>query len=320
MDSQAVPDLPPDHVVPRLVEVAMGDEHSSNPSTQYSRRAASHTGRAVNEPSGRQTREDEPGKSANSRDKMGPNPRPLLRRDNSVPAQPMPPSSQEETEIANPTDSLSLFQLKKLVSEMPKLEPAPYAFTYADSSDFEQELEEWFTYGADDKDMLLRAESSYNESIKAHHDTTAHLRKPTNADIDWTQATDKDREDFVRKLLEVVAKGDGAERPRCLEALVYIVLGCWRDTAWLQSSEDTVATDHKGKERQPEISDEKLTSPKPSQQVIWIKKNVDTICGCGGVRTIFEHVRASCTRERYVDIAEHKLLVSNVLTILLLKY
>lgn len=55
-------------------------------------------------------------------------PRPQLRREGSTPAPPPPQMLVAEGD--GPADSLSLAQLKKLVNDMPKIEPAVYAFKY----------------------------------------------------------------------------------------------------------------------------------------------------------------------------------------------
>ncbi|KAL9633784.1 MAG: hypothetical protein Q9164_004495, partial [Protoblastenia rupestris] len=76
--------------------------------------------------------------------------RPILRREGSTPAppqQPPPPAPpQPREEGGNGTDSLSLLQLRRLVSDLPKIEPTAYAYEHDETRTFPEELEEWFQY------------------------------------------------------------------------------------------------------------------------------------------------------------------------------
>src|ERR1035441_6708880 len=61
--------------------------------------------------------------------------RPQLQRNQPQPPPPhQPPPPPAPQQIGNPNDSLSLMQLRRIVTEFPKIDPTSYAFTYADSA------------------------------------------------------------------------------------------------------------------------------------------------------------------------------------------
>ncbi|TKA63331.1 hypothetical protein B0A49_09492, partial [Cryomyces minteri] len=83
--------------------------------------------------------------------------RPLMRREGSTPApQPVLPAPDSyPPEPGDPTDSLTLMQLKNLRAGFPKeAPPQPYAFEYKDAQSLPAELEEWFNYSLEDQDLL----------------------------------------------------------------------------------------------------------------------------------------------------------------------
>src|ERR1700712_3898433 len=102
--------------------------------------------------------------------------RPGMRRDYSVPAprQPPPPTPPPQLPdlAGNPTDSLSLQQLRRLVQELPKVEPTPYAFTYQDAATFAEELQEWFTYSIEERARISKAQSSFSQEWGSYNNST----------------------------------------------------------------------------------------------------------------------------------------------------
>src|SRR5271154_300309 len=90
--------------------------------------------------------------------------RPQLRRDGMAPpppSQPPPPAPQSSFDPGNPTDSLSLPQLKQLVNQFPKVEQRAYAFQFADAQPYREEVDEWFQYSAQDRLMLFGTRESF---------------------------------------------------------------------------------------------------------------------------------------------------------------
>src|SRR2546421_4800392 len=118
---------------------------------------------------------DGPGSAATSstqnRESVKPAVRPTLRRDGIAPpppSQPPPPAPSSPFHPGNPADSLSLPQLKQLVSQFPKVEQRAYAFQFADAQSFEEEIEEWFQYTEEDRHMLFNSRDSFESRWKIY--------------------------------------------------------------------------------------------------------------------------------------------------------
>ncbi len=80
------------------------------------------------------------------------------------PHQPPPPPAPQQ--VGNPNDSLSLMQLKRIVTDFPKADPTSYAFTYADTATFEEEVDEWFSYNEAEYRRLNRARATFERRWK----------------------------------------------------------------------------------------------------------------------------------------------------------
>ncbi|KAL1625833.1 Factor arrest protein 11 [Diplodia seriata] len=227
--------------------------------------------------------------------------RPGLKRDKSAPApQRLPPPAPPAPPLDpshQPTDSLSLMQLKKLVTDMPKVEPTPYAFEYEDAASFEVEIEEWFSYSVEEQAMLLKAQSSFVEEWVALEDgTLSNLAAYEQGEMDWVNAPPALREQLTCKLVSGLAQTDNKEmRLRNLEALVYIALGCWHETAG-QPGTSTA-------EGEQEPSSPANAAGKPSSyvksevQIYWMRNGVQLIDECNGIHHIYDVARAACLRE-----------------------
>lgn len=156
-----------------------------------------------------------------------PSTRPILRREASAPPPPnQPPPPAPPQEEPNPTDSLSLAQLKRLVSDLPKFEAAAYAYSYEDTRTFPEEVEEWFQYTEEDMQMLIGGKVAF--SSKWPQSPSSHGGKA------WLRADTGERVTFVDSLLQDLSQLDLPEQVKNLEALSYIALGIWYDTAGLE--------------------------------------------------------------------------------------
>ena len=223
--------------------------------------------------------------------------RPFLRRDQGYPDHQIPPPSPQPVygDSTNPNDSLSLLQLRKLVTDVPNIEPRPYAFVYTDASTLEEELDEWFTYSGEDRNMLLAAESSYAEVTKPdHQDGSGHaMFASEEGSVDWTQLLPVAREKCIRDLLSITPETDLKQNLRSLGALVYLALGCWKETSGVEC-------EGSGGAQEGKINDfVGVPAPaKNSLQMAWIRRNVRMICDHDGVNKIFAQLRASCLAER----------------------
>lgn len=242
--------------------------------------------------------------------------RPPLRREASAPppSQPPPPAPAppEMSELSgNSTDSLSLMQLRRLMTEMPKIEPAPYAFTYQDAATLPEELEEWFAYSNEEKANILRAQSSFDAEWRAYNNRA--FTGDQDEALDWRTTPLEKRREYMSKLIEGLQEPDLAKRLRQLEALVYLCLGCWKETAGLKSKNYTHSasssfsqpsassdmTDSKPSKR-PERQRQKAVKANYSKsgvQIDWLKTNTLMLFEIKAIQSIFDVARDACLRE-----------------------
>ncbi|KAJ4369867.1 Factor arrest protein 11 [Neocucurbitaria cava] len=228
--------------------------------------------------------------------------RPGLQRGNSVPTPaplhlppPAPPGPAPE---APTTDSLSLSQLQNLVRGIPKVEPAPYAFTYDDASSFEEELEEWFTYAVEEQAMLLKTQASFALEWSAYNglNDTSYEQKG----LDWDRATATQHTEFVEHLLEGITQPDPVARLKKLEALLYVLLGCWHETAGLVAS----SVDGEASPGQGSSADQayKSTYAKSGKQASLIKQNVQLLAESNGFQVVVDVLHSSFLKACGVDV------------------
>ncbi|KAH7073671.1 hypothetical protein BKA63DRAFT_38690 [Paraphoma chrysanthemicola] len=208
------------------------------------------------------------------------------------PAPPAPPPD------APPTDSLSLAQVQNLVRGLSKGEPAPYAFTYDDASSFEEELEEWFSYAVEEQAMLLKAQASFalEWSTFNGQDNTSY----EEGGLDWTRAAASQQKKFVEHVLDGVRQAGHVPRLRSLEALVYVLLGCWHETAGLAASSGSVNVTG---------SDSRATMSRNApyelagRQIALIRRNVHLLVESKGLPVMVDLLQSSLLRTCGVDVA-----------------
>ena len=209
------------------------------------------------------------------------NVRPILRREGSAPAPPQqppppaPPQAQEET--SNSTDSLSLFQLRRLVTDLPKLEPTAYAYDYSETRSFPEELEEWFSYTEEEKYMLLRAKQTFEEKWEQ---ARAERPNPSGKTLEWTGAEDEDRESFIIGAINALEKSEITSRVKSLECISYVALGVWGDTAGVDSADVKVAM------LDDDIKWLDAQSTKAKLQLQWIVNGARMLCEHGAVQKL----------------------------------
>ncbi|KAJ9641820.1 Factor arrest protein 11 [Coniosporium tulheliwenetii] len=195
----------------------------------------------------------------------------------------------------NPEDSLSLMQLRKLVTEIPRIEPTPYAFEYADAQGLPEEVEEWFGYGVEERAMLLKAQTSWA-------DVWGDVWGERGQGEEWIEVDEGKRREFVEILVEGIGREeDDAERLRCLEALVYLALGWWGETAGLEDStaQDVASEEAEAQEDQDGGTDSAYA--KSAVQIAWVKRNVQMMYECNGVQPIYDLMRAALARACLTD-------------------
>ena len=209
--------------------------------------------------------------------------RPILRREGSAPPPPQqapppaPPPRQEEQK--NPTDSLSLLELKRLVTDLPKLEPTAYAYEYSETRSFPEELEEWFSYTEEERYMLLRAKQTFDEKWEQ-----AQAEQPVSSDkaLQWQDVCGEDRENFMIGAIHALQDPETSLRVKGLECLSYIALGVWGDTAGVEK-------DDKSSDLTPADKNWLGSSnSRPKHQLKWIVSGTRMLCELDAVQKLLD--------------------------------
>lgn len=224
-----------------------------------------------------------------------PSGRPGLRRGPSIPTPAplhLPPPAPPAPPPDAPTDLLSMAQLQNLVRGIPKVDPAPYAFNYDDASFFEEELEEWFSYAVEEQAMLLKTQASFALEWSAFHGPS-HTSED-EAGLDWDSATVSQHQEFVEHLLDGIKQPEPVSRLKRLEALVYILLGCWHESAGLP--EPTAAGDSMSREGLNQQHTRSAAYEKAGKQATLTKRNVRLLAGGPGIQIIVDALRSSFLR------------------------
>ena len=218
--------------------------------------------------------------------KAGPTGRPVLRREGSVPApplQPPPPAPLQLSMPDSPSDSLSLPQLKQLVSQFPKIEQRAYAFQFDDAQSFVEEVDEWFQYSEQDRLMMLNSRESFEQQWR-------HFCRERSPEIDgelsWLDADSPLQEAFLKALLSEIHDVDALLRTELLGCFLYVLCGAWGVTA--------------GLEQQRTQSDVSVEGDEGrffhSVQIESMHRAVDMFLACLGLNDLFD-----CTKRYFRD-------------------
>jgi hypothetical protein len=186
---------------------------------------------------------------------------------------------------------------------------------YADAASLPEELEEWFNYTVEERARILKCQSSFAQEWSQYNGWVfMEGSGEEGAALDWINTTAEERKGFVERLVQSMNEKGTDTRLRVLEALVYLVLGCWHETAGLSQGCSGGKGKQKSEEPEPDMhAAEPATSvviplsprgkaldeqfSKSRVQLQWIKSNVDTLFECGGLQPVFNLVRESCFRE-----------------------
>ncbi|KAL8846492.1 MAG: hypothetical protein Q9221_008416 [Calogaya cf. arnoldii] len=201
--------------------------------------------------------------------------RPILRREGSTqppPAQAPPPAldqpqqQQAEEGTQLPTDSLSLQQLRRLVTEFPKLEPQAYAYEHNDTRSFAEEVEEWFPYSEDERYLLLRGKETFEAQWQQREATDG---------AKWIDVDDNTRSRFLQDMEKGMTKGNEVELIECMS---YLALGCWGDTAGLEADSE---------EPQDQFA-------RSAAQIRWMRRGCEVLAACQTFESAFRVFRETC--------------------------
>ena len=223
--------------------------------------------------------------------------RPILRRESSAPAPPQlpPPPAPQRTDTSNATDSLSLQQLKQLVSDLPNFERRAYAYKYKDTRCFPEELEEWFQYTEEERYILLRAKQTFEEKWEQAQATRAD---PSDEALEWLDVDDEAREKFVEGALKALDDSDSVTRITSLECLSYIALGAWCHTAGLEPQE---AVDEGRVNELFGLDSSDTQYSKCQLQLEWIGKGAGLLSRFGALQKLLDLLRQLAEIEQSVS-------------------
>ena len=213
--------------------------------------------------------------------------RPQLQRNQPQPPpphQPPPPPSPQQANNSN--DSLSLIQLRRIVTEFPKADPISYAFTYSDTATFEEEVDEWFSYNDAEFKRLHRAKDTFERRWKKF------AGKP------WLEAEKSEHEKFVKKEVEELRDTDLRRRCKGLQTILHVILGVWDETAGINPANGEDSTGELKEESEdpkenPEADsgDKSATKPKTKAtepQLENMKAGVLLVAEAGGIALLYQ--------------------------------
>jgi len=174
-------------------------------------------------------------------------------------------------------------QLRRIVTEFPKVDPTSYAFTYNDTATFEEEVDEWFSYNDAEFKRLLRAKDTFERRWKK-------VSKKS-----WLEADPEERERFVRQQIEDLRGGQLRRRCKGLQSILHIVLGVWDETAGMKAT-DASEPEGKGKEEPGETKAAKTETEakiKPKTQATnpqleHMKAGIILFAEAGGIVILYE--------------------------------
>jgi N1221-like protein len=208
--------------------------------------------------------------------------RPQLQRNQPQPPPPhQPPPPPAPQQFGNPNDSLSLMQLKKIVTEFPKIDPTSYAFTYADTASFEEEVDEWFSYNDAEYRRLNRAKDTFERRWKKF------------AGKSWLEAEQEQRDKFVEREVKGLHATDLRRRCKSLQTILHIILGVWDETAGMKPSDVEAETStSKDKEKEKEAEAPKPKTRATPFQLEHMKLGIALVAKGDGIEVLF-HVMES---------------------------
>ncbi|KAH0609739.1 uncharacterized protein H6S33_012285 [Morchella sextelata] len=184
-----------------------------------------------------------------------------------TPPQPSQQQQQQQQQQPDPTDSLSLQQLRRVVVDAGKFKQPDYTFVYDTSDSLPAELSEWFSYSADTTALVLSSRDTF-ERTYATLSQPPHQSAPPKTPPKWNTSKDVKRRRFIARCADLLESADAEQRLVGLEGLFYVVQGCFGE---IRGGEE--------------------------EQLWRIKKNVTLVRAAGVVERVFNCVRGSVGRE-----------------------
>ncbi|KAI8298691.1 Striatin-interacting protein 1 [Colletotrichum sp. SAR11_59] len=172
----------------------------------------------------------------------------------------MPPAPADQPQ---PTDSLSLLQLRRIVAEFSRGEPVAYDFVYSDMGSHDEEIDEWFVYQFWQWVRLNAAQRAFEWQWQHEYDIQTS----------WEETDYETRAKFTRDALGGLQVREPAQRSASIGKLLYLVLGRWGDTS-------TPATVGDGR------------SAASSPQLEAIRSSITFLTSLDGIATVWEAVQS----------------------------
>jgi hypothetical protein len=180
-------------------------------------------------------------------------------------------------------------QLRRIVTEFPKIDPTSYAFTYADTATFEEEVDEWFSYNDAEFRRLHRAKDTFERRWKKF------------AGKEWAEADLAERGKFLKQESKGLLATDLRRRCKSLQTILHVMLGVWHENAGKVEE----AVESKGKEK--EVEEEKdgtpseCVAPKPRTkatkcQLDHMKSGILLVAEADGIRHLFQVMQDAFNR------------------------
>jgi hypothetical protein len=147
--------------------------------------------------------------------------------------------------------------------------------------------------------MLLKAHASFALEWSTFNglDDTSY----EEGGLDWNRAAATQHVGFLGHLLQGIRQPDPVSRLKRLEALVYVLLGCWQETAGLVDSNADV---EQSSGRDSRAGSTHSTSyDQAGQQIALIKGNVQMLVDADGLQAVVDVLRSSLLRSCGVDVA-----------------
>ena len=215
--------------------------------------------------------------------------RPQLQRNQPQPPPPHHPPPPPSSQHGTPTDSLSLMQLRRIVSEFPRIDPTSYAFTYADTATFEEEVDEWFSYNDAEFRRLQRAKGTFERRWRKF------------AGKEWAEADQVEKEKFLKQESNGLLAMDLRRRCKSLQTILHVILGVWHESAG--KTDEPVESKGKEKEVDEESSDSPEESPKPNprtkatkSQLDYMKSGILLVAEADGIQHLFRVMQDAFNR------------------------
>lgn len=217
--------------------------------------------------------------------------RPILRREGSAPPPPPrqpPPPAPPAQDDGQPSDSLSLAQLRNIVTNLPKLEPKAYAYSYHETRTLPEELEEWFQYTEEDRGLWEASKAAFQLAFK---DFDLESDEQREEGMNWMTLPVELKKRFVSQQLQETKETHTESDGRSLLAIAYIAMGSWLELS--DQARDEVSS--------KEVSELEPPNDKyriASSQLKQIREAAGLLCEAGAVNILFGVIRTTC--EQYV--------------------